>query len=392
MLVAPGRPARLADPINPAWVVAILYAAFVAGGLIARGWPIDANGHPVVIDYLSMWAAGRLALAGHAAAAYDWTVHKAMEVSAVGYDFATYSSWFYPPIFFFATVPFALLPFAPSLLAWDTVGLALLLIAIGKAVPRRGPLVLAAIAMPVVLWNATLGQNGFLSAALIAGALGYLDRRPIVAGALVACLTFKPQFGILLPVALVCGGYWRTFVSAALATLVLVAASWEVFGAESWASFLGSISVAQQTILVDNAIGAAKLESPFGLVRLLGGGTGTAWAAQLLVTVPVVIFVGWLWRASAPTELKAAGLAAGIALATPYVLIYDLVILVVPIAFLARTGLSKFETLAVTAAAVLLFARAMTEVPLGLAASIVVAGTVLTRILSVRPSMSLRSA
>ena len=385
MLVAPSRRIQLSDPVNPAWVVILLYVAFLASGLLARKWPVDTDGHPVIIDYLSMWAAGRLALAGHAAAAYDWTAHKAIEVTAVGHDFATYASWFYPPAFFFATAPFALLPFAPSLLAWNTVGLGLALIAVGKVIPRRAPLILAAIATPVVLWNATLGQNGCLSAALIAGALALVERRPVIAGALIACLTFKPQLGILLPVALVCGGYWRTFMTAAVGTALLVVASLAVFGADAWAAFLGSIGLAKQTILVDTAIGAAKLESAFGLMRLLGGSTDIAWTAQLLVATPVVALVGWLWRSSAPLDLKAAALAAGTALVTPYVLIYDLVILVVPIAFLARSGLSKAETLAVAAAGILLFARALTDVPLGLAASVIVGGVVLVRILRSGP-------
>jgi hypothetical protein len=242
-------------------------------------------------------------------------------------------------------------------------------------------LILAAIATPVVLWNATLGQNGCLSAALIGGTLALVERRPIVAGVLIASLTFKPQFGILLPVALVCGGYWRTFIAATIATALLVAASLLVFGTGAWAGFLASIGLAKQTILVDTAIGAAKLESAFGLVRLLGGGTGVAWTAQLLVAVPVIAFVGWLWRSAAPLDLKAAALAAGTALVTPYVLSYDLVILVVPIAFLARSGLSKAETLAVLVAGLLLFARALVDVPLGLAASVIVGGIVLARIL-----------
>jgi hypothetical protein len=105
----------------------------------------------------------------------------------------------------------------------------------------------------------------------------------------------------------------------------------------------------------------------------------------LLVAVPVIAFVAWLWRSSAPLDLKAAALAAGTVLVTPYVLIYDLVILVVPIAFLARSGLSKAETLTVVAAGLLLFVRALTDVPLGLAASVIVGGVVLLRILRSGP-------
>lgn len=374
------RPVRLSDPVNLAWLVIVIYVAFLIGAAFVRQWPVDANGHPILIDYLSMWAAGHMALAGHAAAAYDWAAHKAVEVSAVGHDFDGYFSWFYPPTFFFATAPFAVLPFVPALLAWIAAGLTLFLLSIRLVFPRRGSVILAA-AAPVVLWNATAGQNGYLSAAIIAGALALIDRRPMVAGVLIACLTFKPQFGLLIPVALVSGGYWRAFLSAAAATVLLAVISAAVFGADAWTGFVSSIDVAYRSILVDTSVGAAKLQSIFGVLRVLGGGTGVAWAAQLAVAVPAVGFVAWLWHSSAPTDLKAAALAAGTVLVTPYVFIYDLVILVVPIAFLARTGLSTGEATAAAAAALLLLSSPITSLPVGLAASLIVAGIVLARII-----------
>jgi len=373
------RPVRLSDPVSLALIVIVIYVAFFIGAAIVGQWPVDASGHPILIDYLSMWAAGRLALAGHAAAAYDWAAHKAVEVGAVGHDFDGYFSWFYPPTFFFATAPFAALPFVPALLAWVAAGLTLFLLGIRMVLPRRGSVILAA-AAPVVLWNATAGQNGYLSAAIIAGALALIDRRPMVAGTLIACLTFKPQFGLLIPIALVCGGYWRVFVSAAVATVLLAALSVAVFGSDAWAGFVSSIDVAYKTILVDTDVGAAKLQSIFGVLRVLGGGAGAAWTAQLIVAVPVVAFIAWLWRSSTPIDLKAAALAAGTVLATPYVFIYDLVILVVPVAFLARTGLSTREAIAAGAAALLLLSSPITSAPVGLAASLVVAGIVFARI------------
>ena len=49
--------------------------------------------------------------------------------------------------------------------------------------------------------------------------------------------------------------------------------------------------------------------------------------------------LAWLWHSDAAFELKAAALALGSLLATPYVLDYDLVVLAVAIAFFARHGL-----------------------------------------------------
>ncbi len=383
------RPVRLSDPINLAVIVIVIYVAFLIGAAVVRQWPVDATGHPILIDYLGMWAAGRLALAGHAAAAYDWAAHKAVEVGAVGHDFDGYFSWFYPPTFFFATAPFAVLPFVPALLAWVAAGLTLFLLSIRMVLPGHGSAIFDA-AAPVVLWNATAGQNGYFSAAIIAGALTLIDRRPVVAGALIACLTFKPQFGLLIPVALAAGGYWRVFLSAAVATLLLAAISAAVFGADAWGGFIASIDVAYKSILVDTTVGAAKLQSVFGVMRVVGEGTGTAWAAQLVVAVPVIAFVAWLWRSSMPTDLKAAALAAGTALVTPYVFIYDLVILVVPVAFLARTGLSTAEAIAAAAAGLLLLGSPITSIPVGLTASLVVFGIVVARI--VRSSRTAKNA
>jgi hypothetical protein len=371
-------PVRLLDPVSLAVILVIGYAAFLIGAFVAGAWPVDQNGHPTPVDYLSMWAAGRLALAGHPADAYNWATHKAVEVAAVGYDFRGYFSWFYPPTFFFATVPFAALPFVPALLAWIAVGLLLLLAGIHSVIPGRGAMTLAA-AAPVVLLNAMAGQNGYLSAAIFAGGLALLERRPLVAGALFACLSFKPQFGLLVPVALACGGHWRAFLAAAVASVLLVVTSAAIFGGDAWTGFIASIGVANQTILVDTSIGAGKLQSLFGLSRLLDLDTRAAWEAQCAVAIPVAIFVAWLWRSPAPIDLKAAALVAGTALITPYVLIYDLVILIVPIAFLARTRLSRSEAGATTAAGLIVLSRLVTDAPVGLAASLIVFAIVVIR-------------
>jgi hypothetical protein len=84
--------------------------------------------------------------------------------------------------------------------------------------------------------------------------------------------------------------------------------------------------------------------------------------------------LAWLWRSDAAFELKAAALATGSLLATPYVLDYDLVALAVAIAYLARYGLARgfrdFEISLLAAAwMVPLLSRGIagaTGIPLGL--------------------------
>ncbi len=68
---------------------------------------------------------------------------------------------------------------------------------------RRREAIALVLASPLTAWNFIAGQSGFLTAAFLGGALLFLERRPVVAGVFIGGLTYKPQFGILLPVALI---------------------------------------------------------------------------------------------------------------------------------------------------------------------------------------------
>jgi hypothetical protein len=69
-------------------------------------------------------------------------------------------------------------------------------------------------AAPAVMINLVSGQNGAFSAAILAGGLMLLDRRPVLAGLLLGLLCYKPQLAVLVQVALVASGRWRTAFAA----------------------------------------------------------------------------------------------------------------------------------------------------------------------------------
>jgi hypothetical protein len=81
--------------------LALCYLVVLCSAFLSGHFLIDAHGEPIANDFVNVWAAGRLALDGQAAAAYDWTLHKAAEIRAVGHDFANYYGWHYPPTFLF---------------------------------------------------------------------------------------------------------------------------------------------------------------------------------------------------------------------------------------------------------------------------------------------------
>jgi hypothetical protein len=360
--------------------VAAGFGAFLGAGLLKGTWLIGANGHPVATDFMGVWAAGRLALGGHAASAFDWTTLSGVESATTGVAADGYFTWQYPPIFLCVAALLALLPYVVAFLVWMGVTAGLYLAAMARIV-RSAPLVFAAAVFPAVLWNVSVGQTGLLTAALFGGGLAFLRSYPAVAGIFFGLLAYKPQFGILIPLALICGGHWRTIIAAMLTAAATMALSMAIFGTAAWIAFLKSLPVASQAMLVDGRVGLIKLQSVFGVVRVLGGSPELAWTIQGLLIAALAIAVGWLWRKPVAMELKAAALATAALLATPYVFIYDLVLLAVPIAFLVRAGVSRQDSIILGLATLLVWAYPVLRAETGLAAVVIVAALIAARVL-----------
>jgi hypothetical protein len=344
-------------------------------------WLIDAEGQHIATDFINVWAAGKLVLQGVPADAYDWTIHKSVEVIGAGRDFPEYFGWHYPPPFLLVAAPLAMLPYPAALLAWMAVSAPLYLAAMRLIAGARGTL-LAALAWPVVFWNVVVGQNGFLTAALLGSGLALIEKRPALAGILIGLLTYKPQFGLLIPVALVAGGHWRVIGWAALSAVGLALASALVLGIQPWQAFLQSTAHTSEAVLVEGAADFAELQSLFGQVRAYGGGVDLAWIAQGALVAAMTAGLVWLWRSRADFSTKAAALAVMTLLASPYIYLYDLVALAIPLAFLGRTGFSIRETAVIILAGVLVAWGPADHLATGLAAALLVLGIVIARVRS----------
>lgn len=320
-----------------ATAVCLGYALLVPCLWLSGQWPVGADGFPVEADFVNVWAAGFLALGGEAAAAYDWAVHGRAEALAIGRELNGYFGWHYPPMFLFAAAALALLPYVQAWLVWIAVSLFAFAGAIRLVLPGRGA-VAAALAAPTTLFCALVGQNGLLTAGLMAGALALLDRRPWIAGALLGLLTYKPQYGLLFPLVLVLARRWTAFFAAASAALAFAGASALVFGAETWAAFFGSVSVSVNDVLRRGGSDWSKLQSFYALFFQATGSDAVAWAAHSAVSAGAAAAVALVWlRGAAPAVASAATMAAAF-LATPYAYIYDAAILTAGAAFLAKDG------------------------------------------------------
>jgi len=302
----------------------------------------DRLGRPLGTDFSNVYAAGTYVRDGAPAAPFDPAKQLARE-RAIFSAATQFYGWHYPPFFLGLAALFALMPYALALALWQGVTLVLYLWMMREAAPTRRdylPLLLA-LAFPAVFINLGHGHNGFLTAALMGGALLQLDGRPVLAGVLFGLLAYKPQFGLLVPLVLIVSGRWHAFAAAAVTVAALTALVTLAFGTEVWRAFLDSMSFTRDVVLERGDTGWHKIQSVFSWVRMWGGGVTLAYAVQGAVSVAIVAALVWLWRSRVPFAWQAAGLLVGTLLATPYSLDYDLMLLAPAIAFLAADGMTR---------------------------------------------------
>jgi hypothetical protein len=312
----------------------------VVGWIAASDGLIDRNSKPIGTDFSNVYAAGTLIWQGRPAEAYEPARQHAAEKAVFGGREVPFYGWHYPPFFFLIAFLVASVPYAWGLSIWLVASLAAYLAAMRAILPRPETL-LVALAFPAVFVNIGHGQNGFLTAALLGGALHLLDRRPWLAGVLIGLLAYKPQFGVLIPVALLAGGRWNTIGAAAATVAALAAISFVTLGSSVWHAFADSMTFTQTVVLEQGDTGWEKIQSVFSAARMWGAGVHSAYAIQIALALMLAASLAWLWQSNAVFELKASALATGSLLATPYVLDYDLVVLAVAIVFFVRHGMNR---------------------------------------------------
>jgi arabinofuranan 3-O-arabinosyltransferase len=263
-----------------------------------------------------------------------------------------------------------------AFIGWAAISLVPYL-AVMRAIVGRNFGLLLALAFPVVFTNALVGQNGFLTASLIGGALYLMPARPVLSGICLGLLSYKPQYGLLFPIALIAAAQWKVFFTAGAVAILMASLSWLAFGTESWQAFFHWMPMFSQAFLTEGRAPWGKMQSIFALVRYFGGTEQLAWVFQWIMSGAVAVLLALMWRSRCVSyPLKAASLAAGALLITPYLFLYDLMVLAIPVAFLVRLGLdrgfARYELPALGLAAILLMIFPFVGAPTGFGATLIV--------------------
>lgn len=313
----------------------LLAAAFAVYGVIDFVTYLGAapgRAEPPFGDFYAFWSFARFVADNPPAAIYDAHTLQAFQ-QALDPRFHAFYPCPYPPIFLLLLRPLAALPYVWAYIAWIgvTFGCYLAAAATGRA-PRGARLALAAAAPSSVL-GLISGQTGFLTGGLLAGGMTLVPAWPLLGGAVLGVLAFKPQFFLLVPVALLAARQWRALLAVAAMALLLVLLSAAAFGVEMWRAWWAAIPGYLALVQTNSPHLVRLMPTLAATMRVLGAPDALARPLQIALGLAMVALVWWVFCRGV-TAAAACVLGVATFLATPYAFIYDLP--VVTLAVVAR--------------------------------------------------------
>lgn len=304
--------------------------------LIAAMAVISNLSHPRQMDFASFWAAAVMALHGNAPAVYDVAAHQIVQDQAAAAR--SFMPFAYPPPFLLALVPFGMPPYGIAAALWVIAGFGLYWASAKGSWPESG---WYAAAFPPVLANCMIGQSGLLTGAMFLAGATQFASSPFLSGLLFGCLIVKPQLGILLPIAFLAGGHFRAFAGAALSAVTLLLVAALIYGVETYRAMVDALP-GYSVVAFESDLAWRKMVSIYASLRLIGVPGPLAWSVQMLVAVLATVTTAVVWRRCSDVGLKLAILFAATALISPYLFVYDLVMLLLPFMVLLLTGRNTY--------------------------------------------------
>jgi hypothetical protein len=314
-----GHPAGIA-PFGRGTVIASLFALGLYD-FVDIVWWLATKPAPPFGDFFGLWTFGRFAAAEGlkiydpiALQAFQQSLHP--QLSAAGLPCP------YPPSFLLLLIPLGKLPLATAYLCWIVATLLIYgILTLGHAV--RSLYGAALLVAPTTLLTVISGQSGLLSAALLIGGLRQLRKSPILGGILLGLLTYKPQLGLLVPVALIAAREWRAIIAACTTVAVTVLGSATVLGWPVWQAWLDGMPL-YLDLLRDNQASLDHLMPTLAAsLHQFNAPDRVACAAQLILAIPIAAAI-WRAFASRVTDRAIALTGIGALLVTPYAFVYDM--------------------------------------------------------------------
>jgi hypothetical protein len=287
---------------------------------------IDALGG----DYLTFYTASRMAIGDEGADVYDRKISHSAQIKTE--PRAVFERpWFYPPTTFFLTAPFALLPsYLLSYWVWTLAGVA----AFAASMRANGVSVwltaLLVCSFTGIVTLATGQMSWFILALFCFGLAALRTGRQRLAGVMFGLVVIKATLGLVIPVAVIAARQWRTFWASALTVFATLAASCLWPGLSVWRAFIGNLQMTFRHVMGKTDITAINLSnfSPMGFFKCHIANDTVCVLLQLAITTGVAAVVWRAWRRHGATARTGSVLLSGTALASPYFMHYEIVMLI----------------------------------------------------------------
>ncbi|GGE41629.1 glycosyltransferase family 87 protein [Actibacterium pelagium] len=314
-----------------------LPSLFLAWRVITFG-----TAHPVIgdcidspTDFCVFWDAAKLAIAGDGGSVFDQTLLRSTASNVE----ADWFPWLHPPATLLLFSPLGTLPAAWSWALFSGLSLLCFGAALSLILGRTRTIWFEFWLTPAIFPALILGQFTILWLAGLLAAFEALRRdRFVLAGVLIGLLTLKPTLGLLIPVALLAFGAWRTIFAAIVTTVVIQGGATLVFGFDYWPAMAEiyhehTLRLLQQLATLDRMASLPALLSQMGLSGSI------LLSAQSVLTLALVALVAWIWKArDVSFDARMACLCAAIPLATPYLWYYDAALATLSALYLFRSG------------------------------------------------------
>jgi len=285
-----------------------------------------------VFDFYTFHLAGVLANSGQVDALYQPTVF--MDFFEPTYGKAGLLPWFYPPVLIPYCQFLALFPVDVAYLVNGIISIAIYYAVIKHTFPAqfRDIIILSVLPLIVLLG---FGHPSILFLAMIV--LGYhFSKYSLWKGLLALTLAaIKPHLGGVVLLLVFMRAPRRSFLPSALIFVSFTGAFSLLYGGEIWLAFLQNLASAA-SYLKTGTINQQWISSVYGTFITFGASNQTALIAHVLAVIMVVGSTLYVFR-RVSAERSWAAIGMGAVFASPYLMYYDIIFLLFPMALVIKS-------------------------------------------------------
>ncbi len=302
-------------------------------------WSDPANRwrFPLGHDYVAFWTAAQLYAEGGLPRLYDFQAFESLQNTlAVRPGLLL---WLYPPVYLVLILPLAAVSFVAGYFLFTAVNLGAIAAVFHRIRPFPGRLGWAALfGSPIIVGAVIQGQNGAFFAACVVGGFAAREKGLHWLAAILFALTLaKPQYGPLLPIALVALGDWKGILRVAAFCIAFILLATAVTGVEAWPYFVENARALRVSLSDPELL--AHMPTVWAALSVAGFDGRLALVVHALVALSAVVAVWWIWlQPTISNDVKLASLLFGTLLITPYAYRYDMVLTLSGTLLLMRYG------------------------------------------------------